>query len=102
MRIQVGFPPMHNHPDVVALVKKVVGDLLGEDKINQPELDMGAEDFAFFLQKAPGAMFMLGCEIEGDTRRHHDPKFDIDENCFPIGAAIITETALRLLGQGEK
>ena len=102
MDIQVGFPPMHNHPDVVALVKKVAGDLVGEDKINPPELDMGAEDFAFFLQKAPGAMFMLGCEIEGDTRRHHDPKFDIDEDCLPIGAALITETALRLFGQGEK
>ena len=102
MKIQVGFPPMHNHPDVVALVKKVAGDLLGEDKINQPELDMGAEDFAFFLQKAPGAMFMLGCRVEGDTRRHHDPRFDIDEDCFPIGAAILTEAALRLLGQGEK
>ena len=102
MKIQVGFPPMHNHPDVVALVKKVAGDLLGEDKINQPKIDMGSEDFAFFLQKAPGAMFLLGCRVEGDTRRHHDPRFDIDEDCFPIGAAIITEAALRLLGQGEK
>ena len=98
LKIDVGFPPMHNHPDVVALVKKVAGDLLGEDKINPPELDMGAEDFAFFLQKAPGTMFRLGCEIEGDTRRHHDPKFDIDEECFPIGAAILGESAMRLLG----
>ena len=98
MKIEVGFPPMHNHPDVVALVKKVAGELLGEDNINPPEPDMGAEDFAYFLQKAPGAMFMLGCEIEGDTRRHHDPKFDIDEACFPIGAAILAESTLRLLG----
>ncbi|MGB2965312.1 MAG: amidohydrolase [Anaerolineales bacterium] len=99
LRIQIGFPPMHNHPDVVALVKKVAGNLLGEDKINQPELDMGAEDFAFFLQKAPGAMFMLGCEVEGDTRRHHDPRFDIDEDCMPIGVAIFTEATLRIMNQ---
>lgn len=96
-RIQIGYPPMHNHPDVVALVKKVAGDLLGEEKIGLPELDMGAEDFAFFLEKAPGAMFMLGCQVEGDTRRHHDPKFDIDENCLQLGAALMTESALRLL-----
>ena len=102
LRIHVGFPPMHNNPDVVALVKKVAGELLGEDKINQPELDMGAEDFAYFLQKAPGAMFMLGCKIEGDERRHHDPKFDIDESCMPIGVAIIAETALQLLDQNNK
>ena len=101
MNIDVGYPPMHNHPDIVGLVKKVAGELLGEDKINKPEPDMGAEDFGYFLQKAPGAMFMLGCEIEGDTRRHHDPKFEIDEECFPIGAAILSESALRLLGKSK-
>jgi len=99
LKIHVGFPPMHNHPDVVALVEQVAGDLLGDDKINQADLDMGAEDYAFFLEKAPGAMFMLGCEIEGDTRRHHDPKFDVDEECFPIGAGLLCEGVLRLLGK---
>lgn len=53
------------------------------------------------IQKPPGAMFRLGCEIGGDTRRHHDPKFDVDEDCFPIGAVILSESALRLLGKAE-
>jgi len=47
-------------------------------------------------------MFMLGCKIEGDTRRHHDPRFDVDENCMPIGVAIFAETALRILDQSDK
>ena len=47
-------------------------------------------------------MFMLGCKIEGDTRRHHDPRFDVDENCMPIGVAIIAETTLRILDQSDK
>jgi amidohydrolase len=89
---------MHNHPEIVELYKTVVSDLLGEDKIVPPDPSMGAEDFSYFLEKIPGAMFMLGCKIEGDERRHHDPRFDIDENCLPIGAAILGETALRLLG----
>ncbi len=97
LKIEVGFPPMHNDPDVAALVKSVAGNMLGEDKINQAELDMGAEDFGFFMTKAPGAMFMLGCEVEGDTRRHHDPKFDIDEDCLQLGVALMAESALRLL-----
>jgi amidohydrolase len=58
---------------------------------------MGAEDFGYFSTQAPGAMFMLGCRIEGDERRHHDPRFDVDERCLPIGAALLTVTALRLL-----
>ena len=102
LKIEVGYPPMHNHPEIVDLIKLVAGDLLGEDKIIPPEPGMGAEDFGYFLEKAPGAMFMLGCKIEGDERRHHDPRFDVDEDCFPIGAAIISETALRILGQSDK
>ncbi len=96
-KIQIGYPPMHNHPEVVDLIRKVAGDLLGEDKINTPDPEMGAEDFAFFLEKAPGAMFMLGCRVEGDIRRHHDPKFDIDEDCLHLGAGFMAESALRLL-----
>ena len=102
LKIEVGYPPMHNHPEIVDLIKLVAGDLLGEDKIIPPEPGMGAEDFGYFLEKAPGAMFMLGCKIEGDERRHHDPRFDVDEDCFPIGAAIIAETALRILDQSDK
>ena len=102
LKIQEGYPPMHNHAEIVDLIKKVVGDLLGDEKIITPEPDMGAEDFGFFLQESPGAMFRLGCEIESDTRRHHDPRFDIDEDCMPIGAAIFVETALRILGQSNK
>jgi len=57
---------------------------------------MGAEDFGFFIQDIPGAMFYLGCEIEGDPRRHHDKKFDINEDCMPVGAAIFASTALHI------
>jgi metal-dependent amidase/aminoacylase/carboxypeptidase family protein len=42
-------------------------------------------------------MFGLGCLIEGDERLHHSPRFDIDEECLPIGVAILTEAALRFL-----
>jgi metal-dependent amidase/aminoacylase/carboxypeptidase family protein len=58
---------------------------------------MGAEDFGYFIQDIPGAMFFLGCEIEDDTRRHHDARFDINEDCMPIGAAILASAALKFL-----
>ena len=102
LEIIVGYPPMHNHPEIVELYKTVVSELLGEEKIVPPDPSMGAEDFGYFLEKAKGAMFMLGCKIEGNERRHHDPRFDIDESCMPIGAAIIAEAALRLLNQSDK
>ncbi len=102
MRIQIGYPPITNHPKAVNLIQRVATDMLGPSKIKEPDPEMGAEDFGYFMQKIPGAMFYLGCRIEGDERRHHDVRFDIDENSLPIGAALLAQTALRFLEKGFK
>jgi amidohydrolase len=102
LEIVKGYPPMENNPEVVAVIDSVVREVIGPENLREPEPEMGAEDFAYMLDKAPGAMFFLGCEIEGDRRRHHDPRFDIDEDCMPIGAAIFVETVLRFMSQNEQ
>jgi len=61
---------------------------------------MGSEDFCFFSELVPGAMFQLGCKIQDDERQLHNPRFDLDERCLPIGTAILAETALRLFREG--
>jgi len=99
LRVEAGYPPIYNDPDVVDLLREVAASLLGADRVEPHRQEMGAEDFGYFSSLAPGAMFRLGCRIEGDERRHHDPRFDIDERCLPFGAAMLAETALRLLRQ---
>lgn len=51
---------------------------------------MGSEDFAFYLDKVPGSMFFLGTKNEkkGATHPPHSPYYVIDEDIFPIGAAL--------------
>jgi amidohydrolase len=97
LRIEIGYPPMFNDAGMVELLRQVATDLLGAEHIQPPQPHMGAEDFGFFSALAPGAMFALGCRIEGDERQIHSPRFDIDERCLPIGAALLAEAALRLL-----
>ena len=58
---------------------------------------MGAEDFSYMLRRAPGAMFFLGARLDDVRRPHHTPVFDIDESVLPLGAAVLAETACRLL-----
>lgn len=99
--IGIGDPPMINDAQVVKLLREVAVDLLGEEHIQPPKKEMGAEDFGFFSSRVPGAMFGLGCLIEGDERVHHNARFDIDERCLPIGVAVLAEAALRFL-RGEK
>ena len=101
LKFEIGYPPMLNDAGAVDLLREVATDLLGAEHIEPPERSMGAEDFGFFSTLVPGAMFMLGCRIEGDERKHHNPRFDIDERCLPIGAAILAEAAGRFLRQGK-
>lgn len=97
LKIERGALPMVNDADVAALVRQVAAELLGEAHIVTCRQEMGAEDFGAFSALAPGVMFRLGCRIENDEREGHSPRFDLDERCLPIGAAILAETALRLL-----
>lgn len=42
------------------------------------------------------AMFRLACRVEGDGRKEHNPTFDLDKGCLPIGVGILAEAVLRL------
>lgn len=97
LKIQVGYPPMFNDAMVSEIIKETANNLLGPNCIESRRMEMGAEDFGFFLIHAPGAMFRLGCRIEGDQRKHHSSRFDIDEKSLPIGVAVLAESALRLV-----
>jgi amidohydrolase len=102
LRIVEGYPPMQNEPGIVKLLEETAADLIGKEHIQEPEPEMGAEDFGFFMEDAPGAMFFLGCKMGDFERRHHDPQFDVNEECFPIGAAMFAEAAMRYLKQHAK
>ena len=97
LKIDKGYPPMSNESQTVELLRQVAADLLGTDRVQPGGLEMGAEDFGFYGEMARSAMFRLGCRIRHDERKHHNPRFDIDENCLPVGAAVLAEAALRLL-----
>ena len=84
LQVQVGTPPMMNAPEVVQVIQQAASDLIGAESLLPPKDSLGAEDFGCFSEIAPGAMFSLGCKIEGDERYLHNPRFDIDERCLPI------------------
>jgi amidohydrolase len=58
------------------------------------------EDFAYFCQKIPGAFVFLGAAnaAKGCTYPHHHPRFDIDEDVLPWGAALYAQFALGFAG----
>jgi amidohydrolase len=97
LTIKQGYPSLNNHQKVAELIRQVAVESLGEAALKPAEPTMGAEDFAYMIQKAPGAMFFLGARIGDEHRPHHSPIFNIDESVLYIGAAMLAETACRLL-----
>ncbi len=97
LTIKQGYPSLNNHQKVAELIRQVAVESLGEAALKPAEPTMGAEDFAYMIQKAPGAMFFLGARIGDEHRPHHSPVFNIDESVLHIGAAMLAETACRLL-----
>lgn len=97
LEVQTAAPASINNPIINQTVVQVTEELFGKEQIGVYEPLPYGDDFAFFAEKVPACYFMLGAGIEGDLRRHHDPHFDIDESAFPIGAAILAESSLRLL-----
>ncbi len=71
-------------------------DILGEEVVTEvPEPTMGGEDMAYFLEKIPGSFFFLPSMFgEGKDYPHHHPRFDLDEDVFWIGAAVMARFAM--------
>ncbi len=97
LRIQRGYAAAFNDEAVARLIEQTTTDLFGKDQLVEPHAGMGAEDFGYMTRKAPGAMFNLGVRKDEVNRPHHSPIFDIDEANLYVGAAVLAETACRLL-----
>lgn len=100
VRISPSYPALINDNTMVESVRATAEDMLGSRKVVMLERpNMGVEDFAYFLQRAPGAFFRLGVrnEEKGIIHPSHSSLFDIDEDALAIGAAMHAAIALRYL-----
>lgn len=84
-----GYPPVINASRETELARRAVRALFGEaGLVHMENPSMGAEDFAYFLQEIPGCYVRFGARLpDAEYVPLHSPKFDIDENVLPIGAA---------------
>jgi hippurate hydrolase len=103
--ITPGFPVTLCDARAVALGRKVTGALFGEESWEELASPiMGAEDFAYVLEKVPGAMFFLGVAQEGADWTQccniHSPRMMVDETALPHGVALLAGCAEEFLAHG--
>ncbi|MGD2245610.1 MAG: amidohydrolase [Candidatus Aminicenantes bacterium] len=91
-----GYPPLVNPEAMTDFVLEVTRNTLGKDKVQEIDPVMGGEDFAYFLQKVPGAFLFFGMG-DGMKFSHHHPAFDLDEKALPQATLLMTSLALEFL-----
>ncbi|HUX73577.1 MAG TPA: M20 family metallopeptidase [Steroidobacteraceae bacterium] len=107
VEIVPGYPVTRCDARAVALGRRTVLELYGTDSWRTaPTPIMGAEDFAYVLEKTPGAMFFLGASADGSDWRSccglHSNRMVIDEAVMARGAAVLAGIAERFLGQAAE
>lgn len=100
--LRKGCPSVYNATEVTDVMRQAARDMFGDDSLMEDEPGMGGEDFSYMTRKAPGAMFHLGAKLDNVDRPHHNPKFDLNESAFKVGAAMLAETTVRLLKEAAE
>ena len=98
------YPACANDPAMTALVRRAAVELLGEDRVLPVEgMSMGADDFGYFLEQAPGCYYRVGVGngAQGWTAPNHSPRFVADPGALPIAAALHAQVALDFLEGGR-
>lgn len=95
-----GCPPCINDSKALDVLKRAAEKVSGAGKVKILKPAMLAEDFAYFANEVPSALFILGTGnrgkgIKGDL---HSPFFDIDENALVHGVNIMVKTAEEFFG----
>lgn len=102
VRVHFGYQALINNDEIVKIVEETGGELLGENNVLHKEFpSLGAEDFSYFLDKAKGAFYHLGCgnKSKNITAMIHNSSFDIDEDCLVVGVQMQAANALKLLSR---
>lgn len=92
---QVGYPATINDPERTAFAADVAREVAGDaGVIDDRGPEMGAEDFAYLLEKRPGAYLFVG---NGDTAGLHHPEYNFDDETAAAGASFFARLIERAL-----
>lgn len=94
-----GVPPVINEHTSTALLGAAIEDVVGEAGHLSATQSLGGEDFAWYLERVPGAMARLGTRTPGGrTYDLHQGDLRIDEGAVAIAAKVLAVSAVRALG----
>jgi amidohydrolase len=96
---QRGIPPAVNDPEATEAFRAAAATTLGPQSVQETPQSMGADDFAWFLDRVPGVMARLGVRRPGmlDAPDLHCGDFDVDEAAIACGTRVLVVAAMSAL-----
>ncbi|MBS1187009.1 MAG: amidohydrolase [Burkholderiaceae bacterium] len=100
-----GYPALVNHPDETAFAVYVLESIVGLGNVNTDmEPTMGAEDFAYYLQRVPGCYVFIASgrdehrdDLDGNPCNLHHPRYDFNDGLTPLGVTYWVKLAQEFL-----
>jgi amidohydrolase len=93
-----GVPPVVNAASAARLLTRAATAVVGASGVVGTEQSLGGEDFAWYLERVPGAMARLGVRTPGGpTYDLHQGDLRVDDGAVPIGAGLLARVALEAL-----
>lgn len=95
-----GYPFLVNEEKLTASVRNYAEEYLGKENVEDLDIWMAAEDFAYYSQVADACFYRLGTRNEqmGITSSVHTPTFNVDENALKISTGLMAYLTLKQLG----
>ena len=95
MEIRHGYPVLYNHEKLTRLAKEKAEEFLGHSNVEEMDIRMTAEDFAWYTQSIPGMMYRLGVKDPHQDKIYnlHTPGFRADESALKTGISLLAYLA---------
>ncbi len=104
VKILNGYPFLVNNNEVTERVRLKAIDYLGKSNIQEIDMRLTAEDFAYYSQIVPACFYRLGIKKPSlkQVSNLHTATFDIDEKSLETGVGLMTWLTVNELFNNQK
>lgn len=97
-----GYPVLVNDDALGERSRRWAEEFVGAENVQDLDLWMAAEDFAWYTHQVPGCFYRLGTRNESRGIIHgvHTPQFDIDESALGLSTGLMAWLAIQELQHG--
>ncbi len=84
------YMPLYNDPAMCDRARRAINADIAEQIVLEMDApSMASEDFAYYLERVPGAILWLGTgRADGDTPPLHSPRYDFNDDALATGIGV--------------